>query len=381
MLGTLVIGLTALASAGVQIRVDGEGYLRAVKDGRVVYAKSARLVVQNQRLCDESGLAFLPTISIQKSGTLSVDLEGNVTCDGSVCGRLVLAILEGGADQKGFFAHSGRAKLGSPGEGTCGVIRMDGAETATKARSATTQSRSDVQPTSNSATSRGLVITVRPMSEVDGTSFTLGEIAAIEGQGTKPQELSSIRIGDTPVIGVERGIDRAQVVSKLKAAGVNTLEAVIIVPANAKVTRACQKIPHTFFVEAAMRESGTRMPNAISYKCERDQPEMSVPKGRLELRSESVSGNSNRLSVAVAVYVDGRRINSRTIVLVPDGQAQKFEAGSILAVRIISNGATVQTRGKLRRAAYVGQVAEVVTDQNVVLTGIVAIDGTIEVKP
>src|SRR5580698_6886080 len=81
----------------VKVHVDGAGYMRFIRDGRVVFAKAATFVSIEGQLGSE-GATVLPPISVPEGiQTLKVDLQGNVDAGSSHLGRLVLAIFPAGS--------------------------------------------------------------------------------------------------------------------------------------------------------------------------------------------------------------------------------------------------------------------------------------------
>lgn len=124
--------LFVLASAEpatpLQIRVDGEGYLRFARDGRAVYAPEASLVIRNGQLVHEQGFGFLPPIAVPDRASVTIELDGTVRANGQSVGRLVLALSDGMTKRDDFWATPDRPRLMNPGEETAGVIRMVGQE-------------------------------------------------------------------------------------------------------------------------------------------------------------------------------------------------------------------------------------------------------------
>src|SRR5438105_25286 len=135
MIAPLVAAFLLASPVPLSIHVEGEGYLRLAKEGRVVYATSAKLDVVGGKL-GSAGATFLPAIQISASAeALDVDLEGNVFIKSSagrtLAGRLVLALFPANAsllDDGAFKTAADRPRLGNPGEETNGVIRTEGAK-------------------------------------------------------------------------------------------------------------------------------------------------------------------------------------------------------------------------------------------------------------
>src|ERR1017187_6126023 len=113
----------------IKVHVDGPGYLRFIRDGRVVYAKAATFVSIDGNLGSE-GAKVLPEIQVPVgTQTFKVDLQGNVDVGSAHLGRLVLAIFPAGSTSSttdDFFTFSERPTLTNPGEEAAGVIRVDG---------------------------------------------------------------------------------------------------------------------------------------------------------------------------------------------------------------------------------------------------------------
>src|SRR5690349_21408730 len=101
MLTTLVVALTLTAPPTLKVTVDGEGYLRFVNQGRVVYASTATLGVVGGQLSHANGSPLLPAVRIPgTTSSLEISLEGEVlattTTGKSTVGRLVLAVFKDG---------------------------------------------------------------------------------------------------------------------------------------------------------------------------------------------------------------------------------------------------------------------------------------------
>src|SRR5271154_7165920 len=81
----------------VKVHVDGTGYMRFIRDGRVVYAKIATFVNIDGELGSE-GAKLLPGITIPAgTETIKIDLQGNVEAGPNHLGRLVIAVFPPGS--------------------------------------------------------------------------------------------------------------------------------------------------------------------------------------------------------------------------------------------------------------------------------------------
>jgi hypothetical protein len=369
MIGTLLSAIIIAPSLALSVRVDGEGYLRFVRDGRIVYASSTTLTVQSGVL-GAKGFPLTPAIRIPANAVrLNVDLAGNILVvvgtSKATCGRLVLSAFAGKlADDKGFLTSAQRATLGNPGEGTFGVIRT----TPLLANSAA--------PEHPLATSASATVSVNLLSEVQGDKVTLGEIANVSGDVHAQHSLSQISLGSTPPVGIDMPITETRVLALIKRAG---LKAEVQVPHGAVIRRKVQLIQQADFVTTATSAAQEKLGVTIPMTCTDSSTEFKAPPGQVELKAETTTSSGTHFSVVVAVFVDGKRVNSRTINLQADTSAQ-IKPNTTIKILMKSSGVTVEVGGKARTGGMVGQTVTVVTDTGSVLTGVVTSAGTVEVK-
>lgn len=366
----MILALAFASALTLPVRVDGEGYLRFVRDGRIVYRASATLTVQAGVL-GSAGLPLTPAIRVP-AGTvkLEVDLSGNVVAVAatkSVCGRLVLARFGSKpTPDRGFYVSVSRATLGNPGEDVFGVIRTSESNQAPTILAA-------APPAGSGSAS----VAVRALTEALSDRVTLGDIAAIEGDDATKQALQNIQVGVLPSVGVDMVVTASRIQGLLKRAG---LEAQIQVPIGAVVRRKAQEIKQEDFVAAATKAVQSQVGAAIGLVCpDRGVADFRAPIGQVELRPEAVVTSGLTTAVTIGVYVDGKRVNSRNVNLRPDASAQ-VTAGALVKVLMRSSGITVEVSGRTRTGGMVGQTVTVVTDTGSVLTGIVIGAGKVEVK-
>jgi hypothetical protein len=267
-------------------------------------------------------------------------------------------------DDKGFLVSTQRATLGNPGEGTFGVIR-------------TTQLfANDPTPQRLNSTSGPPTISVKLLSEVDGDKVTIGEIATVTGDAQTQQALGSISFGNTPAIGIDMPVTQTRVQALVKRAG---LQAEIQVPQGAVIRRKVQLIQHADFVAVATAAAQEKLGAPIEMTCTDSFTEFKAPPGPVELRAEGVMSSGTHFTVTVAVFADGKRLNSRTVNLQADASTQ-IKPNAAIKILMKSSGVTVEVGGKARTGGMVGQTVTVVTDMGSVLTGIVTSASTVEVK-
>lgn len=371
MIAALISSLALATTVSLPLRVDGEGYLRFIRDGRIVYATSAALVVDSGQLVFK-GLPLTPSVRV--AGTvvrLEVDLSGTivaVTPKGrSSCGRIVLAKFDTPpTEDRGFLVSLTRATLGSPGEGLFGVIRS---ANATAAAPPVT-----VMP---AIPSGAATVTVRKLCEVEAASVTLGDIASIDADPATKSAMAAIEYCNTPPVGIDMPVTASRIKALLKRAG---LDAQIDVPAGAVLRRKSQVVTQDQFTAVAVKAAQQSLGFEVPLASTDNQPDFKAPTGQIELKSEGVASSGASLTVTVGVYVDGKRVNSRSVVLKADSKGQ-IKAGAAVKILMKSSGITVEVPGIARTGGMIGQtVTVVVTQTGSVLSGVVIGVDKVEVK-
>jgi len=372
----------------LEVRVDGVGLLRFVRDGRVAYAKKATLVAADGVIsCNQVPLA--PRVSVPGTpDRLDVDLEGNLFgiygAKRVALGRIVLAIFPDESaliERDGFLIAETRPKLGNPGDGAHGVIRSS---SDAQAKSAVPQETTRREPIQIAPSTQGesVTIVVRPESVVEGEAILLGAIADIKGPKELCERLAQVRVGEQPVIGYSRGIDRARIVARLRGAGFSMHGIQLSVPAGATVKRKGQSVTQAdierIAIGAAQEKFGGNW--QVATNATTPPATLEAPLGTLELRVEVVTGTPTSARVTVGVYVDGKRTNSRTVALQGAPGPIVVARNQQVAIRVRSNGAVVELSGSARNPARIGELVEVRTMQGVTLTGIAIGEGIVEVK-
>ncbi|MES1228221.1 MAG: hypothetical protein ABUL72_06080, partial [Armatimonadota bacterium] len=364
--------------------VEGEGYLRLMNEGRQVFTKSCTLVVSGGRLQAADGPALLPTIPVPgEPQSITVGLDGTVTglyvTGKRSLGRLILADFP--ADVRpvasgNYYLCYGKPDLGNPGEGNYGVVQMDKKPDETVTIKA--PSTAKISPVPLTPTPNAVELTLKTTSTIDSESVTLGDVV----DGLSP-DLASLDLGVTPPVGIERHVSRQQITDRLRRAGYKQDQVRFGGAAQTTVSRAGQQVNHEDFVQAACTKAKEEL-NAEAIATGPSAPSMTVPKGKVELIPESsqVSGSTDR--VTIAVYVDGKRFNSRVIscrvnaaVQAPN---QKVSTGQQVDVVLKKGGLTVQTKGVVRRFDQAsGQVTVEVEPSKAQVTGKLNAKGEVEV--
>src|SRR5579859_889264 len=130
MFKLVLIAITGFTGPSLKVRIEGDGYLRFMRDGLAVYAKEATLGVKDGKLADSAGDGVLPTIAVSAGASaLEIDPQGNVYLISAgtktKAGQLVLASFppnETLRPQDVVLVATGRPHLGLPGEKDFGLV-------------------------------------------------------------------------------------------------------------------------------------------------------------------------------------------------------------------------------------------------------------------
>lgn len=413
--------LFVLASAEpatpLQIRVDGEGYLRFARDGRAVYAPEASLVIRNGQLVHEQGFGFLPPIAVPDRASVTIELDGTVRANGQSVGRLVLALSDGMTKRDDFWATPDRPRLMNPGEETAGVIRMVGQEPVRIETPAVTVRTPDPDPEpelkpeeieiSETSAQRevapapaakpvirpgqapapseeflrqgGVMIVLNEFTEVTGENFTLGEVATVYANSAVATRLMQLSIGPSPVVGVSRFLDRSLITSRVRSLVAAPAEIRVAGPLRGEVKRFGQQVTAEQFLRAAVTAAEAQM-GPGPWSAAQNPQEMAAPGGALTLVAEAVTQSGRQVSVRLAVMVDGVRVNVRTVTLKSDAPPVTVRPGQKVTVRMRRGTLVVEVSATVRAVNAASGEVTVLTETGATLTGRVSADGHIEVK-
>jgi hypothetical protein len=419
---TSLIIAFALTTPGLKIRVDGEGYLRFIRDGRAVYAKEAALQVSDGKLADSAGDTVLPAIQVGPNATnLEMDLEGHIfaTYQGQriKAGQLVLAMFpasEAFRQEDVVLIADDRPKLGNPGDEAFGVVRVvtgfDKPQAkltllpATLQKLATpttpgtfvvpdsianqfvTRTQAKAQNAKVNTSGTGLQITIQEHSVVDGDHILLGAVAQIDGDPALVAKASSIELGDTPPTGIKRIIDRSRVLGRLRQSGINPDGVNLSVPESAEVRRKGQMIVNSQFVVTAIQAILAKGGLSGTWESTDSFADLEVPSGKVDLKAEQITGEeTGNAAVVVAIYVGDSRFNSRTVHLHLKDNVPPIQMGAAVKVILVAGHAQVEVAGVARSQGRMGQTIQVEVKignppVKTYHTGTVTGAGTVEVK-
>lgn len=397
------------------IKVDGDGYLRFNRDGRAVYAKEAKLTVKEGRVANELGHFLMPTILAPSGATIDGDADGNLFAvqgeQKSRIGRLVLAVFSQDAflsESNGVLIAVDRPQLRHPGENGAGKLASVTAKptvkpatteskpVANEAKPPANETKPSVKPTeevkSNEApavkpeTRKGPRVDVNAVTELESDKVAFGDIAKFHGiDPTIEAKLAKIDLGPTPMLGVERSFDKGFLQGRLRQVGVKPEEVNVEIPDKVVVIRKGQSITQQQFLDAVNQAIKETSGVSVEYGCSDTAPDYRAPLGRVTLIVEGLSGiNTPTLTALVGIYVEGKRINSRTLKYQAKQNPQAVKAGQNVKVVMRAGTAAVEVQGVCRTTAAVGKptTVEVRLDggQKSTHQGSVIAEGIVEVR-
>jgi hypothetical protein len=409
---SVLIGSVLSAS----IQVDGEGYLRFAHDKEVVYAKQTELSWRGGIIVNAEGDAVWPKISIEREpNSLEIDLRGHIKAIYSdeviEAGRIVLAIfpddirpIESGKYLKLF----GDAELVEPGEGLAGVIRPwtgspakplavepeksfvrvhspdEVPEQPLNQKEETVVQVKRTQKTSYSADSGwvkngGIEVAFPDISEVSDSTMRLGDVADIFADEATKARLAEVDLGTSPAFGVPRQLDRNWILGRLKAAGFTVSKVRVIGPVRIQIKRVGQTITQAMFEAAAVAAIKDQYPD-FEAESTKPTPDLDAPAGALDLRVDRVDKSGSRLTITVVAYVDGKRINSRSLSYANKGVPLNLNVGDDITVVVQSGGVKIETVGKVKKVDRLTGDVVVQLTTGKQMTGRLTKNGKIEVS-
>lgn len=398
------------------IQVDGEGYLRFAHDKEVVFAKQADLAWRGGVIVNSEGDPIWPKIAIEREPkSLEIDLRGVIKAVYSdeviESGRIVLAIFPDDVrpvESGKYLKLYGDADLVEPGEGLAGVIRP---WTGGSVKSEPTEpeksfvrvhspEQSPEQPlnqieesivqvkrtqkTNYTADSGwvkngGIEVAFPDVSEIDSSTMKLGDLADIFADEATKAKLADVDLGASPVFGVPRQLDRNWIMGRLKSAGFTVAKVRIVGPVRIQIKRVGQTITQAMFEAAAVAAIADQYPD-FEAESTKPTPDLDAPDGALDLRVDRVDKSGSRLSVTVVAYVDGKRINSRTLTYANKSVPVNLNVGDDVTVIVQSGGVKIETTGKVKRVDRVSGEVMVQIATGKQMTGRLTKNGKIEVS-
>lgn len=361
VLGLLTTVLT-FAPVDLSVRVEGEGYLRLIRDGRAVYAKEATFAALSGKLSARGGALTLPTIALPSGDSaITIGEDGTVKFASATVGRLMLAKFGENSylvPVNGFLIARDRPILGFAGTEGFGQIAIvkrapnDERRNDGVARSILGPSNLSQNSKSPKLESR---IAIPAEATIEGTRITLGEIARIEG----PESLKDLDLGNAPVHGVPMLYSRERILSRLAAQGYDRRNLVLDMPATVRIRRASQTVTPDQLIDRARAAILEKIGLEGELATDDRPAEIEAPKGELTISVESVTLGRGVASATLGIRVDGKRFVGRTLRFSGALLEPAVDAGSSVNVRFVSNGIVVELAGRSRNAGVIGQSIDV----------------------
>ncbi len=384
-MNSLILSLVLAAGPSASVRVEGEGWMRFARDGRMVFAREANLMVSQGRLAAAPNVFVMPSILISgtpsqirvsKDGTVFISNGGNE----SKVGTLTLAIFGPTSSLQPvgeFWVSPERPQVVAPEANGAGFFTMPkqaSSGIAAPVRS-TPRPITDPRPVTQSLK---VQIQIRQESMVEHSSFTLGDVADIVSLGPDSDRARSIVLGDTPPVGIKRRVERERVLLRLRMAGIDPSALSIVIPPDASVQRPSQVVPHSNFVEAAQQALIGTVGADAEITDLNPMPPMTLGVGEVALVCKAPTISGSRASVVVEVRIGDQKVNSRTVQLGVSGRVPLPKVGSMITLRARVNGVRVQQTVKVVRTSGLNTV-EVETAEGARISGRLVETGVIEV--
>lgn len=401
-LSTLTV--LALSAASPQIRVEGEGYMRLLFDGRAVFAREGDLHVFDGKLGLRNIGPFLPAIQVSEvSNDLEIELDGTVSLRGNRLGQIILGLFSTAPAQRDtYFVSSDRPQLTRPGEDIAGLIQF-GTKTATKPTQKPepkVEQKSNVTPLMNRETPAiqnmpatnseelqvpappkgGVGIAFRQNTVVSSDTFTLGQLGKLQGDPALLKKVSEIILGDTPTVGVKRYLDLSRILPRVRAAGIDESLLKWNIPTRVSISRESTSLTDQDFTTFAITEIERRDGAFGTLKIDRPVGNLEIPPGKYEFILEEGEATLKGYRATVAVRVDGKIVTRRTFALIREGVAAPVRVGQTVRVRLLSGGVTMETTGRVTRVEGPAKPVEVQTTNGQKFIGIQKESDLIEVK-
>lgn len=193
-------------------------------------------------------------------------------------------------------------------------------------------------------------VTVRPNCEVSGQTFTLGDIADIQGDDRSlVSTLQAVEIGASPLPGLSRIINPGDVTVRLRQHHLDGPGVRLVLPPGVRISRAGHDIASDEITRAAIESAKDAIKEEPEATLEvlTGATRLMVPAGRAQVLAGAWRGRpeGGTLTVPVSVLVDGKpvqmvevslRIHHKTMALVARRDIQPHEIISSQDVMIAS---------------------------------------------
>ncbi len=360
---TTLLATVATGFLSTSIKVDGEGYLRFALEGRIVYSKTANLVSRDGRLSDSSGATVMPlfmlpeganSVQVGEDGTISIQV-GQSKRD---IGRLTLAMFsasESLATQGAYLVARSRPKLEYPGEKGAGKLVQSNTQSANQPI-VSKPITSNRQPTTANNTP---ILTIPEKVVLTTTRMTLDQFV----QGEIPENLKSrmklADFGTSPKGGFSTKITRSRIETKLLMVGIEPKDARFQIPEVVEVCAPSQTIDAKTIIAAALKAVSEKSGSPVELKVEGTVEPYQAPTGLVEFKTDSIIERGNQILATIAIFVDGKRINSKQVIFSGELAPIVIKSGDLVKVEMRASGISVEVTGRAKKAGRVGESIEV----------------------
>jgi flagella basal body P-ring formation protein FlgA len=154
-------------------------------------------------------------------------------------------------------------------------------------------------------------VLLRVSPEVNGQSFTLGEIADITGSDkVLVKQLSDLLIGTSPLPGMTRLLRPGDITLRLRGARLESPRVDVVAPPEMKVSRSKSDVASDEIVKAAQTVAIDAIKDLPDTSIEAVPPTVptTLPKGKVTFLAGAVRGEPSvgKITVPVAIQVDGK---------------------------------------------------------------------------
>lgn len=410
MLNSLVLSIL-LSTPSLDVRVDGGAYLRFLREGRVVYGRTAKLSVLEGRLAHEKGYRLIPEILIPKNATgIEISEDGTVRSQVAsqwiISGRLVVAKFasaEPVPESDGIAIASDRPTLLTlnvesgikilAGENAALVsFRVVASESVERPTTPATKPpvKPDPKPETKPETRPQPQPIIPGTQAAKGLSYpgelrlnrdrvTLGDLFDFSAM-PNGAELAATLLEAAPPLGQVRRIDRSRIEMKLRQSGIDIERNPITGPEAVVVTRASQMITHEVLAAEALQALRSTLGESFRVTdTTRDPGPLRVPAGTLRYSITQTRNSGNSATVTLEVLVDDVRHANRLFQYRIESLITLPKVGSTVAIIAQSGGVRIELQGRVLRVDAANQTVEVETPEKNRLTGRLVRENTIEV--
>lgn len=185
-----------------------------------------------------------------------------------------------------------------------------------------------------------MTVTVHPLANVTGETFTLGEIADIEGKDKDlAAQLAEIQIGASPLPGLSRGVMPGDVTVHLRAVHLDIKRVHVSLPPGIRITRSGTDVAPVSVVKAALaaaQDAIKSIPNA-TLEALPTNTTLIVPTGKVDFLAGAWRGQveSGTIFVPVSILVNGKIFQTPEISIRIHRKQKVVVARDILAVHTV----------------------------------------------